>query len=241
MSAVQAADGAAASPPARPAVPAARPTAFAPLQGGERALGTLVLSLATFMTVLDTSIANVSIPAISGDLGVSPNQGTWVITSFAVANAISVPLTGWLTQRFGQVRLFAGSGGYGDGEQRRDFVSVEDCIKVNLHFLDNPELSGIFNVGTGRAQSFNDVAIATINTCRRASGLEHLGLDAARAQGLIEYAPFPEALKGKYQNFTQADVGALRGAGYAEPFLTVEDGVERYCRYLLEESSPRGD
>jgi len=81
--------------------------AFAPLQGAERALGTLVLSLATFMTVLDTSIANVSIPAISGDLGVSPNQGTWVITSFAVANAIAVPLTGWLTLRFGQVRLFA--------------------------------------------------------------------------------------------------------------------------------------
>jgi ADP-L-glycero-D-manno-heptose 6-epimerase len=141
----------------------------------------------------------------------------------------------------GKVRPFAGSGGYGDGEQRRDFVSVEDVVKVNLHFLDNPGLSGIFNVGTGRAQSFNDVAIATINTCRQASGLEHLGLDAARAQGLIEYAPFPEALKGKYQNFTQADVGALRGAGYAEPFLTVEDGVERYCRYLLEESSPRGD
>ena len=72
-------------------------------------LGTIALSLATFMNVLDTSIANVSIPAISGDLGVSPTQGTWVITSFAVANAISVPLTGWLTQRFGQVRLFVGS------------------------------------------------------------------------------------------------------------------------------------
>ena len=68
--------------------------------------GTLVVSLATFMNVLDVSIANVSIPAIAGDLGVSPNQGTWVITSFAVSNAISVPLTGWLTQRFGQVRLF---------------------------------------------------------------------------------------------------------------------------------------
>jgi DHA2 family multidrug resistance protein len=72
-------------------------------------LGTIALSLATFMNVLDSSIANVSIPAISGDMGVSPTQGTWVITSFAVANAISVPLTGWLTQRFGQVRLFTGS------------------------------------------------------------------------------------------------------------------------------------
>ena len=80
----------------------------APLQGAELVLGTIALSLATFMNVLDTSIANVSIPAISGDLGVSPSQGTWVITSFAVANAISVPLTGWLTQRFGPVRLFVG-------------------------------------------------------------------------------------------------------------------------------------
>jgi DHA2 family multidrug resistance protein len=77
-----------------------------PLEGAERLLASLAVALATFMNVLDTSIANVSIPAIAGDLGVSPNQGTWTITSFAVANAISVPLTGWLTQRFGQVRLF---------------------------------------------------------------------------------------------------------------------------------------
>ena len=80
-----------------------------PLTGTQLALGTVALSLATFMNVLDTSIANVSIPAISGDLGVSPDQGTWVITSFGVANAISLPLTGWLTRRFGQVRLFMGS------------------------------------------------------------------------------------------------------------------------------------
>ena len=83
--------------------------AFPPLEGSARVLGTLALSLATFMNVLDSSIANVSIPAISGDLGVSPSQGTWVITSFGVANAISVPLTGWLTQRFGAVRLFTAS------------------------------------------------------------------------------------------------------------------------------------
>ncbi len=87
----------------------APPTAFAPLTGSDLVLGTIALSLATFMNVLDTSIANVSIPAIAGDMGVSPAQGTWVITSFAVANAISVPLTGWLTQRFGQVRLFTAS------------------------------------------------------------------------------------------------------------------------------------
>lgn len=93
-----------ATPPA-PA-PSASPTVFEPLKGAQLVLGTVALSLATFMNVLDTSIANVSIPAIAGDMGVSPAQGTWVITSFAVANAISVPLTGWLTQRFGQVRLF---------------------------------------------------------------------------------------------------------------------------------------
>jgi DHA2 family multidrug resistance protein len=79
------------------------------LQGTGRLLGILALSLATFMNVLDTSIANVSIPAIAGSLGASPAQGTWVITSFAVANAISVPLTGWLAQRFGSVRVFSGS------------------------------------------------------------------------------------------------------------------------------------
>jgi len=101
---------AAAAPPSG-AAPVAPPRAAAlePLAGGALVLGTIALSLATFMNVLDTSIANVSIPAIAGDMGVSPSQGTWVITSFAVANAISVPLTGWLTQRFGAVRLFCSS------------------------------------------------------------------------------------------------------------------------------------
>jgi ADP-L-glycero-D-manno-heptose 6-epimerase len=139
-----------------------------------------------------------------------------------------------------RVRPFAGSGGYADGEQRRDFISVEDVVKVNLHFLDHPALSGIFNLGTGRAQSFNDVAVATINACRKAAGEQALGLDEARGQGLIEYAPFPDALKGKYQNFTQADVGALRRAGFAAPFLPVEEGVERYCRQLLGERKAAG-
>jgi MFS transporter, DHA2 family, multidrug resistance protein len=99
-------------PPAAPSPPpaaAAQQAAYPPLAGSDLVLGTIALSLATFMNVLDTSIANVSIPAIAGDMGVSPSQGTWVITSFAVANGISVPLTGWLTQRFGQVRLFTGS------------------------------------------------------------------------------------------------------------------------------------
>src|SRR5438128_8871392 len=89
--------------------PAAASAVSAPLKGAALALGTIALSLATFMNVLDTSIANVSIPAMSGDLGVSPDQGTWVITSFGVANAVSLPLTGWLTQRYGQVKLFTAS------------------------------------------------------------------------------------------------------------------------------------
>ena len=98
-------------PDAAPPAPSASPprAAYPPLEGSARVLGTLALSLATFMNVLDSSIANVSIPAIAGDMGVSPAQGTWVITSFGVANAISLPLTGWLTQRFGQVRLFTAS------------------------------------------------------------------------------------------------------------------------------------
>src|ERR1700704_7071737 len=105
-------DSAALPGPPRAADPPAVPpqaTAYPPLAGMDLVLGTFALSLATFMNVLDTSIANVSIPAIAGDMGVSPSQGTWVITSFAVANAISVPLTGWLTQRFGQGRLFGAS------------------------------------------------------------------------------------------------------------------------------------
>lgn len=85
------------------------PVVHAPLEGSARLWGTIALSAATFMNVLDSSIANVSLPAIAGDLGVSPTQGTWVITSFGVANAIAVPLTGWLSQRFGQVRLFVAS------------------------------------------------------------------------------------------------------------------------------------
>src|SRR5262252_4693717 len=89
---------------------AAPPTASPPaLHGGTLVLATISLSLATFMNVLDTSIANVSIPAIAGDLGVAPDQGTWVITSFGIANAVSLPITGWLTQRYGQVRLFMAS------------------------------------------------------------------------------------------------------------------------------------
>jgi ADP-L-glycero-D-manno-heptose 6-epimerase len=133
----------------------------------------------------------------------------------------------------GSVKLFEGSGGYGHGEQRRDFVSVEDAVKINLFFLDHPARSGIFNVGTGVAQSFNDVAAATVNACRAAGGEPPLTLAELQRHGIIRYIPFPEELKGKYQSYTQADISALREAGYDEPFLSVEEGVARYCGGLL--------
>ena len=132
----------------------------------------------------------------------------------------------------GKIKLFSGSGGYADGEQRRDFVSIEDVVKVNLFFLDHPALCGIFNLGTGRSQAFNDVAVAAVNACRVLDGKSALDLAGLISAGVIEYTPFPEALKGKYQSFTQADIGALRAAGYGETFLTVEQGVERYISWL---------
>jgi ADP-L-glycero-D-manno-heptose 6-epimerase len=133
----------------------------------------------------------------------------------------------------GRVRLFEGSGGYGPGEQIRDFVSVEDVVRVNLFFLDHPEISGIFDVGTGKAESFNDVARATVNAIRRSRGDKPLSLDELRAAGAIEYVPFPPQLVGKYQSYTQADMGALRKAGYRTAFLGVEEGVGRYVETRL--------
>ena len=133
----------------------------------------------------------------------------------------------------GKVKLFEGWAGYGDGGQSRDFVSVEDVVKVNLHFLEHSDLNGVFNLGTGRAQPFNDVACAVINACRAGEGKSALTLAQIRAEGLIEYIPFPEALKGKYQSYTQASVQQLRAAGYDGAFLDVETGVARYVAALL--------
>ncbi|MGQ0525680.1 MAG: ADP-glyceromanno-heptose 6-epimerase [Betaproteobacteria bacterium] len=133
----------------------------------------------------------------------------------------------------GAVSLFEGSGGYGNGEQRRDFVSVEDIVAINLHFLDHPGHSGIFNAGTGRAQSFNDVAVAVVNTCRKAQGEPPLTLVEMQTQSVVRYIPFPADLRNKYQSYTEADVSALRAAGYAAPLLSVEQGVPRYCECLL--------
>lgn len=134
----------------------------------------------------------------------------------------------------GTVKLFGEYGGYGPGGHSRDFVSVEDVVKVNLFFLDHPEKSGIFNLGTGRAQPFNDIATTVVNTLRGAEGKPPLTLEEMEQEGLIEYIKFPDALRGKYQCFTQSDVSRLRGAGYTAPFYTVEEGVARYCRWLLE-------
>lgn len=112
----------------------------------------------------------------------------------------------------GVCRLFEGTDGYGNGEQVRDFVFVDDIVDIDLFFAEGPVRRGIFNAGTGQARSFNAIAQTLI-------GL--LG------QGRIEYIPFPETLRGKYQSFTQAEVAGLREAGYAKPFTSLEDGIAR--------------
>ncbi len=117
----------------------------------------------------------------------------------------------------GVAKLFAGCDGYGNGEQRRDFVYVEDVVAVNLWFMRHPGKSGIFNLGTGRSQPFNDVAKAVLNW---------------HGRGELEYIPFPGHLQGRYQSFTEADISALRAAGYDAPFKTVEEGVRLYMDWL---------
>jgi ADP-L-glycero-D-manno-heptose 6-epimerase len=117
----------------------------------------------------------------------------------------------------GICNLFEGDENYDNGEQLRDFVYVEDIVKVNLWFWKNPTISGIFNCGTGKAQSFNDVANAVIKY---------------HGKGKINYIPFPEKLKGSYQSYTQADLSKLREAGYTAPFKTVEQGVSEYLAKL---------
>ena len=135
----------------------------------------------------------------------------------------------------GAVSLFEGSGGFAAGEQRRDFVSVDDVVNVNMWFLENPDQSGIYNCGTGASQTFNDVAVATVNAVRQAQGDEgELGLDELKSQGMIRYVAFPEGLKEKYQSFTEADLTQLRDCGYDAPFSTVEQGVGRYVQWLLQ-------
>jgi ADP-L-glycero-D-manno-heptose 6-epimerase len=137
----------------------------------------------------------------------------------------------------GRVKLFEGCDGYANGGQMRDFISIEDVVKVNMYFMDNPKKSGIFNLGTGQAQSFNDVAVATVNTLRIAESKPVLSLVEMQQQGLISYIPFPEQLRGKYQSYTQADISALRNSGYSENFLSVEQGVTRYVEQMIKASA----
>jgi ADP-L-glycero-D-manno-heptose 6-epimerase len=121
----------------------------------------------------------------------------------------------------GEARLFAGCDGYGDGEQRRDFIYVADVVAVNLWLLDNPRVSGIYNLGTGRSQSFNELAQAVLDW---------------HQHGRIRYVPFPEDLAGRYQSYTQADMTRLRAAGYDAPFATVQEGVRAYLDELARRS-----
>jgi ADP-L-glycero-D-manno-heptose 6-epimerase len=122
----------------------------------------------------------------------------------------------------GKCQLFAGIDGYENGEQKRDFVYVEDVAAVNIWFFRNKTISGIFNVGTGRAQSFNEVAKAVIDWHNRYQKMT-IG---------VEYIPFPEAFRGSYQNYTQADISGLRSVGYHRNFHCVKDGVSKYLNWL---------
>lgn len=115
------------------------------------------------------------------------------------------------------LKLFKGIDGYGDGEQKRDFIYVKDVVKVNLFFFENPDKNGIFNCGTGQARTFNSLAQSAI---------------AAFGSGQVEYIEFPEVLRGKYQNFTQADPTLLLRAGYDRGFTTLEEAVADYYGYL---------
>lgn len=137
----------------------------------------------------------------------------------------------------GKVKLFGEYGGYAPGEQSRDFVFVDDVVAVNLWFLQHPQASGIFNLGSGRAQPFNDVAVATVNASRALRGEPALPLAELVRHGLVEYVPFPEALVGKYQCFTQADLARLRASGCTHAFADVASGVERYVRWLADHPS----
>jgi ADP-L-glycero-D-manno-heptose 6-epimerase len=133
----------------------------------------------------------------------------------------------------GRVKLFEGHDGWKAGEQERDFVSVEDVVKVNLFFLNKAlsgnGSSGILNLGTGRAQTFNEIAQAVINTVEK----KQKSVAELIKEKKIAYIPFPDALKGKYQSHTQADLTKLRAAGYKSKFLTVQEGVARYVNARL--------
>ena len=132
----------------------------------------------------------------------------------------------------GKVKLFGDYGGYSAGAQQRDFVFIDDVVAVNLWFFEHPQISGIFNLGTGRAQPFNDIAMAVVNSMHGLQNKGPMPLQAMVAAGLIEYIAFPDALRGKYQCHTEADLTALRGAGCDHQFADVQTGVKDYVRWL---------
>ena len=132
----------------------------------------------------------------------------------------------------GKVKLFGEYGGYSAGGQMRDFVFIDDVVAVNLWFFDHPDQSGIFNLGTGKAQPFNDVAISVINALRKSRNEAALSIEEAVRGGLIDYIEFPPALVGKYQSYTQADMSALRAAGCNHAFSDVQTGVSEYMHWL---------
>uniref|UniRef100_E6PRK4 ADP-L-glycero-D-manno-heptose-6-epimerase (ADP-L-glycero-beta-D-manno-heptose-6-epimerase) (ADP-glyceromanno-heptose 6-epimerase) (ADP-hep 6-epimerase) (AGME) n=1 Tax=mine drainage metagenome TaxID=410659 RepID=E6PRK4_9ZZZZ len=134
----------------------------------------------------------------------------------------------------GKVKLFGGYGGYGPGAQMRDFVYIDDVVAVNLWFFDHPEHSGVFNLGSGRTQPFNDVAYAVINSLRAAHELQALSLEQMVRDKLVEYIDFPAALVGKYQCHTEADLQNLRATGCNHVFTDVAMGVGSYMRRLLQ-------
>ena len=137
----------------------------------------------------------------------------------------------------GRVKLFGEYGGFVAGAQMRDFVFIDDVVAVNLWFLEHPEVSGLFNLGTGRAQPFNDVASSLVNAMRARQGQAALSLEAMVSSGLIEYIAFPDALRGKYQCYTQADLSALRAAGCDHVFSDVQSGVASYVQSLANTGS----
>jgi ADP-L-glycero-D-manno-heptose 6-epimerase len=136
----------------------------------------------------------------------------------------------------GKVKLFGEYRGYAAGSQMRDFVFIDDVVAVNLWFFDHPGISGIYNLGTGRAQPFNDVATSVVNTLRQHNGESALSREAMINQGLLEYVTFPDALRGKYQCYTQADLSALRATGCIHEFSDVQTGVASYVAWLARQA-----
>ena len=134
----------------------------------------------------------------------------------------------------GKVKLFGEYGGYPAGGQMRDFVFIDDVVAVNLWFFDHPGKSGIFNLGSGKAQPFNDVASSVVNAMRSLQGDAPLPLADIAGQGLVEYIAFPDALRGKYQCYTQADLTRLRQVGCEHAFADVQTGVGKYVQWLAK-------